>query len=103
MELWSGGASIGTVIAEFTVTAIQVYFVRHDFNFKEILKSSKNYLISAITMFAVCLILVQILTNSLVSLFIEVAVGVIVYGIMLIILKDEFVMDILGRIRNKLH
>ena len=97
------GASIGTVIAEFTVTAIQVYFVRHDFNFKEILKSSKNYLISAITMFAVCLILVQILTNSLVSLFIEVAVGVIVYGIMLIILKDEFVMDILGRIRNKLH
>lgn len=97
------GASIGTVIAEFTVTAIQVYFVRLDFNFKEILKSSKNYLISAIIMFILCLVLVKALPVSVISLLIEVVSGVAIYGIMLIVLKDEFVLDILKRIKNKLR
>ena len=81
--IWSYGAvgaSIGTVIAEFTVTAIQVYFVRLDFNFKEILKSSKNYLISAIIMFILCLVLVKALPVSVISLLIEVVSGVAIYG-----------------------
>ncbi len=96
------GASIGTVIAEFTVTVIQLYFVRHDFNFREIIKSSKNYVISSITMFIVCIILGQILSNGIVSLFIEVGTGIVVYGAMLIILKDEFVLEILKRLKNKI-
>ena len=50
------GAAIGTVIAETAVTSIQLYFVRNDFDLKEILKSSKNYVIASLLMFGFCII-----------------------------------------------
>ena len=58
------GASIGTVIAEFTVTAVQAYFVRKDFNYREILKISKNYIISSIIMFIVCMLIRNNISNN---------------------------------------
>ena len=50
------GASIGTVIAEFTVTAVQMYFIRKDFKIWKIIKSSRNYLLASIIMFFVCFV-----------------------------------------------
>ena len=97
------GASIGTVMAEFMVTAIQAYFVRKDFNFKEILKLSRNYIISSIVMFIVCIIIREKVTNNLVSIVAQLIIGIITYGISLIILKDAFVYDVIKRMKSKYY
>lgn len=58
------GASIGTVIAELTVTLVQIYFVRKDFDFKNIFKLSTKYLVSSIIMFIVCITLRKFINNN---------------------------------------
>ena len=63
------GASIGTVIAELTVTLVQIYFVREDFDFKEIFKLSRKYLVSSIIITFVPYTIIWI-NNNYLNLFI---------------------------------
>lgn len=95
------GASIGTVIAEFAVTVIQIYFVRKDFNILKIIKSARNYLLASGIMFVVCLIINNIVRKPYFSMALQVAIGGIVYLTILIILEDKFVFGIIDRIRKK--
>ena len=95
------GASIGTVIAEFSVTAVQMFFVRKDFEAWKILKSSRNYLFASLIMFVVCLVIRSIVRKSYFSMALQVAIGGIVYLAILIILEDKFVFEIIDRIRKK--
>lgn len=97
------GASIGTVIAELTVTSIQMYSVRKDFNLKEVFKLSKNYLISSIGMFIVCLFIGKFISDNLISTIVQVIIGGLTYGICLLILKDTFILEMLNRIKNKIR
>ena len=97
------GASIGTVIAELSVTLIQMYFVRKDFNLKEIFKLAKNYLLSSIVMFIVCVFIGRSINSNLVSTIVQVIIGGLTYGICLLILKDTFIVEMLDRIKNKIR
>ncbi len=95
------GASIGTVIAEFSVTLAQVIFVRKEFNVKEILKFSFNYLISSIVMFIICKLVGIIQVSNLTSIILQIATGVIVYLLLLLALKDKFTYDMIKQIKDK--
>lgn len=97
------GAVIATVIAEFTVTAVQFYFVRKEFSFKEIVKFSKNYILSSIIMFVICIIPGQFIENDKVLIIIQVMLGVITYICCLLILKDGFIYDFYNKYKNKKH
>lgn len=96
------GASIGTVIAELTVTLVQMYFVRKDFDFKEIIDLTKNYFISSLLMFIVCLIIGKIIKDNFLSIIVQCIVGGLTYGIVLILLKDSFVCEILNKLKSKI-
>ena len=50
------GAVIAIVIAEFVVTAVQFYFIRSEFSIKNIIKLSKDYIISALAMFIITML-----------------------------------------------
>lgn len=92
----SSGAAIATVVAEFTVTAVQCYFVRKDFDLKEIFKSSFNYIISAIIMMMVCIFIDKVMIGRMTVILTQVIVGVITYFGILFVLRDKFLMDILN-------
>ena len=94
------GASIGTVIAELTVTLIQIYFVRKDFHLDYILKMSKKYGIVSLIMYVVCFIIGNFVVNTLISIILQIIVGIIIYGTLIIILKDEFVYEILNKLKK---
>ncbi len=118
------GASISTVISQLVVDLVQGYFVRKEVNFKELLKLSYKYLLSGIIMFGFCRIVyygiysnifvgfIDSLTNafelsrqdmtSLISIVLQIAVGVITYIGMLIILKDDYIYTFLRKVKNKL-
>ena len=95
------GASIGTVIAEFTVTIVQMFFIRKDFNIWKIIKSGRNYLFASGIMFVVCLVIKSIVRKPYFSMALQVAIGGIVYLTILIILEDKFMFEIIDRVRKK--
>ena len=85
------GASIGTVIAELVVTVVQIYQIKEDFNIIEFIKPAKNNLIASIIMIIPILIIRNIIENNVVSLILQISVGAIIYILVLIILKDDFI------------
>ena len=95
-------ASITTVIAEFLVTAVQFYFVRKEIDIKTVLRLSKNNIIATVIMFGIVYITTKVLTlHGIYSIIIQITEGCIIYGIILILLKDSFVNDVLNKVNEK--
>ena len=88
------GAAIGTLIAEFAVMGFQLYFIRKEFSLLGIFKQAIKYTLFGLIMFIVVILLSNILSVFIVSTFVEIFVGVIVYGLLLLISKDS-IFDIL--------
>lgn len=102
-KLGAIGASIGTVVAETTVTGTQIYFTRNDFDYKKIIKSTKNYIIASLTMFVCLLIVRHFIVSNVASVFTQFVVGVFVYFIMLVILKDKFFLQVYNKVLLKIR
>lgn len=100
-KLSSIGAAIGTVIAEFSVTLVQFYFIRKEFNIKSILLNSKKYFISSIIMSIVIILCNKFLlynTGTLLRIVFDMITGIVLYFVLLLILKDEFLFKIINKI-----
>ena len=96
------GASIATTISQFIVVAVQVYYVKNDFNLKKIAFSGKKYLIASVVMFAVCFVVGIIIKNPVPSVIVKIILGAITYGLMLIILGDKYVYEVRDIIKSKI-
>lgn len=96
------GASIGTVLAEIVVTITQFIFVRKDINLIRIIKLSFKYILAGFFMFIICLLIKEVIKNSLICIIVQVISGIIVYVICLILLKDKFVLNIINKVKNKI-
>lgn len=101
----SYGAAIATVVAEFVVMFVMLMFIRKDVKIISVLKSIWKYFLAGVIMFIPCLLLGKILQPSIINTFLIVIVGVIVYLLGIIFLKDDFVINTLknlfNRIKNK--
>lgn len=105
-KLLSIGAAIGTVVAETTVTAIQLYFIKDEYNIKEIFIMSVRYLISAIIMFIVMMILNRILLrniSAISNIIINIFIGIGIYCTSLFIMRDKFFIELIKRILKKVE
>lgn len=96
------GAAIGSVVAELVVTSIQLYCIKKEFGLKDVLAMSIKYLIAGLLMFVVILLLNQSLLTRLQSVVVrmglDMIIGIVVYFITLVILKDEFSKGLINRI-----
>ena len=97
------GASIGTVIAEITVTGVQIYYTRKDFNFMKLIKLSKNYILASIVMFVCCFIVSLAVKSNVASLLVQIIVGILSYFIVLKIMHDKFLEKMLNKLTAKLR
>jgi len=99
------GAAIGTVIAETTVTLIQLHFIKKEFNLKEIFALGIKYIVSALIMLLVIIILNKLILINYprsIRMFVDVLTGVGTYVIVLIMLKDKFLIKIKDKVlKNK--
>lgn len=99
------GASVATVIAEFTVTFIQCWFVRKQLPLRKIFTNGIKYLVLAFIMGCIVYITGDILGSGVCVLVIQILVGIAVYLFELFITKDQFLLEgiriISGRIRNR--
>ena len=96
------GAAVATVIAETSVTGVQVYCTRKDFRFGKIIRDNKHYIISSLIMFIPTHFLARYLPSSIVNTFICVVVGGAIYFGLLFVMKDETLFEAVNKIKGKL-
>ena len=94
------GASIATVIAEFSVTLVQFYLVRKDISIKDLISICNNYFISALIMFIGLIFIEIIIKNKFISLIIQIIIGFIIYLVILLLMRDKLVYEILDKLKN---
>lgn len=100
-KFFSIGAAIGTIFTELTVTTMQIYFIRKDFDIKEILKMNLKYFITALFMFVIIIGINKfILLNfsHILRMIIDIVLGIVIYLTILIILKDSFTKGLIIRV-----
>lgn len=117
------GASISTVISQIVVDFIQAHYVKREVNFKEMLKTGYTYLLASIVMFVFCRFtqtfvysnifsnVIVLLSNnfkiaitnmtSILSIMMQILIGIFVYLGILIILKDQYVYIVINKLKKK--
>ena len=90
-KFYAMGAMIANVVTELYIAIGTIIMSRKVINFLTVLKSSWKYLLAAIIMFAFTLPLGLYLKSSVLNSLLIVGVGLIVYLVSLIILRDKMI------------
>ena len=96
------GATIATIIAELTVLFVMCLFVKKDLSLKNMFKTILKPLIAGTIMF-VCLIPLSLcLSPSVINTLIIACVGVAIYGLCIILLRERLALTYITLLKNKL-
>lgn len=95
------GTAIATVIAEFSVTAAQFYFIRRDIQFKQMFNEMWKYLISGIIMLILVDFIGKVLKIGLKTTVIQVFIGGLVYVLLLVFLRSSMNKKLIGIVLKK--
>lgn len=98
----SVGAAIASVVAEFTILVLYAVNANRFFEFTEFLKISWKYAVCAGVMFVVVAVMVHFLPQSILWLVVEIVCGIVVYSVLLLILRVEFVINRIKSLSAKL-
>lgn len=100
--LWGlEGAMYATVISEFVVTAYQIWYIRDLVDLKQMFINIPKYLIAGIVMFVPVFMLDNYLKTSILTLAIEVIIGILIYIVMIIVLRPTSLNQITTMIKSK--
>lgn len=91
------GAAIGSVCAELMVTSIQLIYVRKYVVSKEICITFIESIFASLIMMMSIYVLLQKIENVIVQIGISVAVGVVVYSILLFCFRNKVFMEYLNK------
>ena len=101
-KFWGYGAIVASLIAELVITALYLKNCNGYLKAKTILKDSWKKLIAGAVMLAVIKGIDNVISNDLLALLVEVAVGFTLYCAVTAVLRDSFVTDLLmGKILKR--
>ncbi len=89
------GAIIGSIIAELTVTSIQLVLIRKKVKFQFFQRSYFIYVLGTVLMAAAVVSLTRLFPIGTLYTLLEVAAGMIVYALVLLITKEELMMKVI--------
>lgn len=101
-RLLSIGAAVATIIAETSVTGVQVYFTRKDFNVRDIIGKNKHYIISSLIMFVPTYVMARCFSSNIINTFFCVVVGGVIYLGLLFVMKDEILFGAVEKVKSKI-
>ena len=87
----SNGAAIATVIAEFAVTAAQLQCVRTTIRRRDLFRNFWRYLLPGALMCWIVYHLNEMMSMSIINLAFQAAVGVLIYGLGIMMVKAPIV------------
>ena len=100
-KLKAEGSAIASVVAEFLILIVQIFYLRKTFDFKKILLSNIKYLVYSIIMLIVVILIGMNLSQSFTTLIIQILAGIMTYGIILLITKEPLLNEIMRIIKKK--
>lgn len=97
----SSGAALASVIAETIIFIIQIFYFKKTFNFKSIFMTNIKYCYYSIIMFVFIFLIGKILPINIISTLIQILCGIIIYLLMLVLTKDQFLIEIFNKFKIK--
>lgn len=97
----STGAAVASVIAELTITCMYLYMARDYFDAKNIVNLSWKRLLAASVMLVAVLLTSKWVDSAIVCIILQVIIGVISYGMVLLCLKDKFLIENTSKILKR--
>lgn len=91
------GAAIGTVGAEFTVAAIQLFFLRDFISMRTLAAMVARNAVAGLVMAVFLLYTVKYLPIGIFSTFLEIGAGFAVYCLVLLLIRDSYIREFLGK------
>ena len=102
ISLWASiGACIATVLSQIVVDYMQFRVLKNEIKIKSVVKLSYKYIFASVIMFVACSLTKLIVNTGIATIALQVVVGVLVYGFILIKLKDENLYMLLRKIYEK--
>lgn len=101
IPFWGGvGAAIASTLAETAILIYQLKYFKEQYKISEMLRMSIKCFISAFIMFIVVKIITNFLPVGILNTCIEILIGGIVYIVVLLILKYEFLKELTSLVIN---
>lgn len=99
---YSMGAAFASVVAETVIAIIQIFIVRKEISPREIVSSSRHYLVAGAVMYGALKILGKFLEARMINSVIMIVCGGFIYFCVLMIQRDEFFINQVERVWEKL-
>ena len=100
----SVGACISTVLAETFILIYQIFYVykNKDFDIKSLYKGSSKYIVSGIIMMILVYLTGLPFKATILTTFIQIFVGFVVYLLLMFIFKDKFFLEYYNSLKKQL-
>lgn len=104
-KFMSIGAIIASLLAEGTIATIETVYIikKQGINYLTIVNHCWNYIIAGVLMFVITWIIGERLEATMLTTLIQILIGSIIYGLVLIILKDKFLIESFQKITSKIR
>ena len=87
----ANGAAVATVISEFSVTAVQLFYVKGTIRRRALFAPIWRYLLSGLFMYLVVSRINEIMSMTIINLILQVTLGIVIYGGGLFLLKAPII------------
>ena len=85
---------VSTVLSEIVVTSYQLWSIRHIVQFRAMFKNVWKYLLAGVGMFIPVFYLNYTLTPGIVHFALEIMLGVVIYGVLILMLRPSLIREI---------
>jgi len=93
-RLGSIGAVIASIVSELLITIFYFYLAREFVNVWDVLNNMVKYMISGVVMFLGVFLFTYLFPANMIFTFLEIVVGMIIYFGILILIKDDLVLNL---------
>lgn len=104
-RLQQNGAAFASILSEIAVCSLMIYFSRKVIKINISVRNALQLIVANVCMFIMLKLIIKLMDSLVISiaikLAIEVIVGGLVYFLILMLVKNEYSMEIINRIRNK--
>lgn len=101
-KFWGIGAALATIVAELTITLMYLKYSNGYSSLKMVLKLGWKKLISGIVMLMGVSLVDLMNISEFATIILQVGVGVLIYILSLVMLKDSFILDIFEKGKERL-
>lgn len=94
------GTTLSTVIAEISVTLVQIYFLRKDIDFKYAISTFYKPIVCAIPMYIAVRQAIIFLPVNIIGTILAIILGIVVYFSLVYLLKHELMMECIKEVKE---